>query len=243
MATALAAFADALARAGRGAEAGKYLDEAKSLAPTLKSDAVDGSILNAEGDLKFYQGDTKGAAALYEQAGRLAAKTSDTDVALLAKLNIDKIAVAEGRNRVAIGDLRLLAQKSDEQGRRILAVEASVLMAEAMLKDKDIAHANRREFLGAAGGTVVAAALSGGVPASATVATSPSQATGGRKKKIPIGVFDPVYDNLTLDEMLERVSALGLEAMKHASCRPEAHKTDVHRRVLIEVHAAHCKRD
>jgi len=140
MATALAAFADALARAGRGAEAGKYLDEAKSLAPTLKSDAVDGSILNAEGDLKFYQGDTKGAAALYEQAGRLAAKTSDTDVALLAKLNIDKIAVAEGRNRVAIGDLRLLAQKSDEQGRRILAVEASVLMAEAMLKDKDIAH-------------------------------------------------------------------------------------------------------
>jgi hypothetical protein len=83
-----------------------------------------------------------------------------------------------------------------------------------LAQNHDWSHANRREFLGAAGGTVVAAALSGGVPASATVATSPSQATGGRKKKIPIGVFDPVYDNLTLDEMLERVSALGLEAME-----------------------------
>jgi len=29
-----------------------------------------------------------------------------------------------------------------------------------------------------------------------------------------IGVFDPVYDKLPLDEMLERVSALGLEAME-----------------------------
>lgn len=38
--------------------------------------------------------------------------------------------------------------------------------------------------------------------------------TGGKKKKIPIGVFDPVYDNLSLDEMLDRVSALGLEAME-----------------------------
>lgn len=143
MASALSALADALARAGRGAEAGKYLDEAKTLAPGLKSDAVDGSILNTEGDLKFYQGDTRSAAALYEQASRLAAKSSNTDLALLAKLNLDKVAVAEGRNRAAISDLRTVAQKADEQGRRILAVEASVLLAEAMLKDKDATHARQ----------------------------------------------------------------------------------------------------
>ena len=35
-----------------------------------------------------------------------------------------------------------------------------------------------------------------------------------QKKKIPIGVFDPVYEKLTLDEMLDKVSALGLEAME-----------------------------
>ena len=33
-------------------------------------------------------------------------------------------------------------------------------------------------------------------------------------RKIPIGVFDPVYDKLSLDEMLDKVSALGLEAME-----------------------------
>ena len=40
------------------------------------------------------------------------------------------------------------------------------------------------------------------------------QATGGAKRKIPIGVFDPVYDNLTLDQMIDKVSALGLEAVE-----------------------------
>ncbi|MGB6884537.1 MAG: sugar phosphate isomerase/epimerase, partial [Candidatus Acidiferrum sp.] len=37
-------------------------------------------------------------------------------------------------------------------------------------------------------------------------------ATGQRK--IPIGVFDPVYEKLSLDEMLDKVNALGLEAME-----------------------------
>src|SRR5215831_6653998 len=34
------------------------------------------------------------------------------------------------------------------------------------------------------------------------------------KKHIPIGVFDPVYEKLSLDGMLDKVSALGLEAME-----------------------------
>jgi sugar phosphate isomerase/epimerase len=33
-------------------------------------------------------------------------------------------------------------------------------------------------------------------------------------KKIPIGVFDPVYDALSLDAMLEKISALGIEAVE-----------------------------
>ena len=40
-----------------------------------------------------------------------------------------------------------------------------------------------------------------------------SQSTGA-KRKIPIGVFDPVYADLSMDAMLDRVSALGLEAME-----------------------------
>jgi sugar phosphate isomerase/epimerase len=84
-----------------------------------------------------------------------------------------------------------------------------------LAQNNDWSHANRREFLGAAGGTIVAAAFSGGaLPANAAASSTAPQAAAGKKKKIPIGVFDPVYDNLSLDEMLDRVSALGLEAME-----------------------------
>ena len=81
---------------------------------------------------------------------------------------------------------------------------------------------DRRQFL-AAGGTGLLAAGIPGASQFAEVAnalppkssTSRSrQATTGAKKKIPIGVFDAVYDTLSLDQMLDKVTALGLEAME-----------------------------
>src|SRR4029077_6695214 len=76
---------------------------------------------------------------------------------------------------------------------------------------------NRRQFLCAAGGTVAIAAAAG-VPAAASAldAAAPGGADQAphKRKKIPIGVFDPVYEKLSLDEMLDKVSALGLEAME-----------------------------
>ena len=82
---------------------------------------------------------------------------------------------------------------------------------------------DRREFLAATGGGLLAAAI----PAAANVAAAgevgaPSehasigrdQAASASLRKIPIGVFDPVYEKLSLDEMLDKVSALGLEAME-----------------------------
>jgi len=51
-------------------------------------------------------------------------------------------------------------------------------------------------------------------PETSAAASRPAQASAGAKKKIPIGVFDPVYAKLSLDEMLDKVSALGLEAME-----------------------------
>jgi sugar phosphate isomerase/epimerase len=36
-------------------------------------------------------------------------------------------------------------------------------------------------------------------------------------RKIPIGVFDPVYADLSLEQMLEKISALGLEAVEIAT--------------------------
>ncbi len=84
---------------------------------------------------------------------------------------------------------------------------------------------NRREFLTRTGTRLAAAAALPATGAWAAVCDS-SGATdsgsdelrtafpAGAKKKIPIGVFDPVYEHLSLDEMLDKVSALGLEAME-----------------------------
>jgi sugar phosphate isomerase/epimerase len=83
---------------------------------------------------------------------------------------------------------------------------------------------DRRKFLTSTGTGLLAATLPG---ASALAAISPGashekalesgrvvQAATSSKRKIPIGVFDPVYEKLSLDEMLETISALGLEAVE-----------------------------
>lgn len=107
--------------------------------------------------------------------------------------------------------------------------------AEATLKDSERNESNidRRKFLSTTGGSLLAAAA---MPAIASAAPRDPGAAGppgfggasmsaegsnaargqgsGAKKKIPLGVFDPVYDNLSLDQMLDTASALGIEAME-----------------------------
>ena len=83
--------------------------------------------------------------------------------------------------------------------------------------EKTASRVSRRGFLGSASAVVAAAAV-GTVPAvkgQAAAASGPlASETPHKKKKIPIGVFDPAYPKLSLDEMLEKVSSLGLEAME-----------------------------
>ena len=80
---------------------------------------------------------------------------------------------------------------------------------------------DRRRFLAATSGSLFAAAM----PAASHASDFRHGETMGRsakrmssaaspKRKIPIGVFDAVYDKLSLDAMLDKVSALGLEAME-----------------------------
>src|SRR5579859_4437384 len=79
---------------------------------------------------------------------------------------------------------------------------------------------DRRQFLAATGGGLLAAAVPGGADARASfsgaegASSKRSTTPPAAQRKIPIGVFDPVYDKLSLDEMLDKVSALGLEAME-----------------------------
>src|SRR5579864_6553711 len=93
------------------------------------------------------------------------------------------------------------------------------------MSDNSNWRSNRREFLTATGGLVAAtlaaaeplsalAASSETGPASAAQANRAQASAAGSPRKLLIGVFDPVYKDLTLDQMLEKLSALQLEAVE-----------------------------
>ncbi|MGB9431019.1 MAG: hypothetical protein WBQ89_02145, partial [Candidatus Acidiferrum sp.] len=81
---------------------------------------------------------------------------------------------------------------------------------------------DRRQFLSTTGTGLLAAAIPGGSHFAETDGIRPNenasphspQASTGAKKKIPIGVFDPVYADLSTDAMIDKISALGLEAVE-----------------------------
>jgi len=92
-----------------------------------------------------------------------------------------------------------------------------------MKKEPKNSAIGRREFLAATSGLLAVAVPGGEVLAhaanSAHSANSPfpglpAAKPSGNLRKIPIGVFDPVYEHLSLDAMLDKVTALGLEAME-----------------------------
>src|SRR6266852_6721263 len=78
---------------------------------------------------------------------------------------------------------------------------------------------DRRRFLAASGGLLAATVPASSVMAhaaesEASFASAHTPGPAGNLHKIPIGVFDPVYEHLSLDAMLDKVSALSLEAME-----------------------------
>src|SRR5262245_29367322 len=78
---------------------------------------------------------------------------------------------------------------------------------------------DRREFLAATSGLLAAAVPGAPVVNKAAALASPAPHSSeprpaGNLRKIPIGVFDPVYERLSIDAMLDKVTALGLEAME-----------------------------
>jgi tetratricopeptide (TPR) repeat protein/predicted Ser/Thr protein kinase len=143
MADSLIDLADALAQSGRGAESGKLLEEAKELARGLKNDALMSAALNSEGDVYFFQGDLKSAGNSYEQALRLSSHVSDPDVAWISKMNLAKVAIAEGHSHSALNDLRSVAQQAESKSRKYISVASSVLLAQGLIQGKDYAPARQ----------------------------------------------------------------------------------------------------
>jgi sugar phosphate isomerase/epimerase len=105
-------------------------------------------------------------------------------------------------------------------------------------KNQTLSAMDRRKFLAAGGSGLLAAAIPGAALASSIRSSAKPSADPtampewpgaapasraqnadapggtGKLRKIPIGVFDPVYADLSIDAMLDKVTALGLEAME-----------------------------
>jgi sugar phosphate isomerase/epimerase len=85
-------------------------------------------------------------------------------------------------------------------------------------------QSSRRKFLVSSGTVLAAAAINPNIAAANPAAASPTpQETGGSPpgalpkdiaKKIPIGVFDPAFPNWSLDEMIDKFAAWGVEAVE-----------------------------
>ena len=136
-------YGNVLTLVGRGGEGQKYFDEALSIAREIKSDPLIAQIKNYEGDRFFYSGDLKSARSQYEEAIRIASHTSDREKALVAKINLAKVAVGEGRSGEAISALKTLTEQADVLGLKYLSAECSVYLAQALISTKNYTAAQQ----------------------------------------------------------------------------------------------------
>src|SRR3984893_10012353 len=137
-------LAEALAQAGRGSESGPLLQEAQSMALTLKNEIAQAEIFNTQGDIQRYRGDWKAAKGFYDQALRAASHGTDPDQILISKLHLAEAALGEGRAQSAVGEFRDLAQQASSRGVKYLSLQSSVDMAEAMINSKDYSNAQQQ---------------------------------------------------------------------------------------------------
>src|SRR2546429_9227086 len=80
-----------------------------------------------------------------------------------------------------------------------------------MGRSSTIGSRSRRSFLAASGG-LVAAAAAGNPSAFGAVATQEPGSrplSPGAARKIPIGVFDPAFPDMPLDQMIEKFAGWG----------------------------------
>ena len=141
-AEALQNLAEALARAGRGDEAAQPLSQAESIARDLKNDSLLSTIEATRGDIALYRGDLSAAAQSYQRESQFAAHTTNRDLVLQAKLNLGRVAIAQGRAAEAVRLLRPVVENPDTSDKSI-GLHYSVTLAEALIQAKDYARARQ----------------------------------------------------------------------------------------------------
>ncbi len=141
-ALALQNLADALGRAGRGEDAAPYLDQAETLAHDLKDQDLAARVLGTRGEIALFRGDVAAAAPFFQRALPAASQGGDRDTIVTAKLNLARLAIAQGRSGEAVTRLRPLVG-ADVTSDRSLALQCKVTLAEALIQTKDYSGARQ----------------------------------------------------------------------------------------------------
>jgi sugar phosphate isomerase/epimerase len=82
-----------------------------------------------------------------------------------------------------------------------------------MSNSSDPLSPTRRNFLATTGGVLAGAVAAPRSMSAAVAQADDAQATAPRgRRKIPVGVFDPAFPDLTLDQLVEKYQQLGVEA-------------------------------
>jgi tetratricopeptide (TPR) repeat protein len=147
---ALAGYGHTVSAVGREDEGRKSLEEALKLAPTAKNDSITAETLNFLGDNYFYAGDSANARQQYEKALQLATKANAREQIVLAKLDLAKLDVVQGKPQAAVPILKKLRQDTDTMGLKADSVRASIYLGEALLATGQ-ADAAREELDNAVG--------------------------------------------------------------------------------------------
>ena len=141
MAECLNDLAGALARAGRGDEAAAPLDEAEKIQQALKNESFLAPILNTRVMLPFTAATSRVPSRFYRSALRLASRSRDRRSALLSKVNVARVAVAEGRFQEAMRSLQTLLNPKGVVAAN-LSLQIDLAMAQAAIGMKDYTRAN-----------------------------------------------------------------------------------------------------
>jgi serine/threonine protein kinase/tetratricopeptide (TPR) repeat protein len=136
-------YGDALAQVGRFDEGRQVLDEASQLAEDLENEALLAHVASLEGNSFLFEGNSVAAAERYELASRQAESAGDRRELLTARLGLATVGVIEGHYDDAIETLRSSIDEAADLGLRYTAAEATLHLAEALLKSGDTEGARR----------------------------------------------------------------------------------------------------
>jgi tetratricopeptide (TPR) repeat protein len=133
-----------LALGGRAAEASKSLDEALVLARELKNSSLVAQILRFQAENAFYQGDTKGAARIADEAVQAAGRSSDRSMDIWAQFVAADISASAQPTRAAAATLAQIGRRAEIAGLSYLSVRCALQRADTLLRAGDRQQARQQ---------------------------------------------------------------------------------------------------